>query len=211
MALKPGKTEVKKLVPVMDAEYASVEDAAAAVLAAAWELYEAKAKFFVAGQLRIRDGKRVRSWDPKQERVVLGPFATERQARDAAGGTTDGTLGGLQYNKAAAPLDEFHTWVVPYHAGTVQSFHQDRKARREKEQADLANELTQAQRLSADTEEAERAKPQCEFLTINDDLDVVQCIRRSGHPAACFAQYPESWGLVYRDGVTAIREQQEEA
>ena len=207
MGLKPGKTEMKKLIPVLDADYESVEDAAMAVLTKAWELYESKAKFFTVGQLYMRDGKRMRPWDPQQERVALGPFTTEGQAIAALG---DAASGGISYNKAAAPMDEFRGWVVRYHSGTIQSFHQERKAAIEKERASLAKETTQAERLAASTESETSDGPRCGFLTIDDQAEVVQCIRRKEHPGGCFPQYPKSWGLVYRDGATAIREQYEE-
>lgn len=114
MAIKPGKTEVRKLAAVLDQEYATVEEAAEAALVAAWELYESKGKYTVVGQVRQSDGK--------GDKIALGRFGTANQATTAA----------LQLAYSSVTHEECLAWVLEVHPGSP---HEWFKARKQAKQA----------------------------------------------------------------------------
>lgn len=120
MALKPGKRDIQALARMMDQDWDSLDDAAEAVLAKAWELYEAKAKYTVVGQLYYAKGY-VDPDEARAAKVALGNYSTERQARQAAES--------LWYSTQTH--EEFRSWVLPVHHGTPASFYADRKKARE--------------------------------------------------------------------------------
>lgn len=217
--MKPGVNDVKKLLKVMDPDmtpeakkenpdaYGAAFAIAERLLAAAWEIYEEKAKYVVVGQLYLRDGRAIKPWDPKFEKVALGPFS--------APGEAQGVAFSLSYSGLKeVRQDEFLTMVLPYHKGTAADFH---KARIEAVKAEAEAAATaagrggQAERLvQSMAERAERERVPCPLLTPNDDFDFVPCIRERGHPGHCFTQYPQSWGLEVVDGVTRVRQAYDE-
>lgn len=124
IALKAGKRDIARLAEVLDADYQSVEEAAAAVMAEAWDIYEAKAKFTVAGQLAYSAGP-LDPTDDGAAKVVLGAYGTEKQALSAAES--------LVYS--AATHETFRAWVLPMFHGTPAAFYKERQSARKR--ADL--------------------------------------------------------------------------
>lgn len=82
MAIEPRKTEIKALMPLLEEEYDSAQEAALAVLTKAYELYEKQARFYVVGQVRPGSGWRSPE-EGREGKVVLGPFGTLKQAQNA--------------------------------------------------------------------------------------------------------------------------------
>lgn len=118
--MKPGKTEVKKMMAVLDQDHDSLEAAAQAALEEAWGSYERKAQWITVGQLRWSKGFIDRD-DEKASRVALGPFSTRKQA-EAAGQS-------LAYS---SPTGEQSAWVAaPMWYGTPAKWYADRKKKRE--------------------------------------------------------------------------------
>lgn len=133
--LKPGVRDVRKLavaledynpVPewwtdgteVAEPEFESAEDMARAALEAAFELYEAKSKFVVAGQLYyspalgfVRDS---------EDLVLLGPYGTHKQAETA----------GQALAGSAVTGEQFRWWVLPITHGTPHAWFTARKKAR---------------------------------------------------------------------------------
>lgn len=105
MAVTFGKTEVQKMIAVLEEDHETVEDAAKAALAAAADLYESRAKFVVVGQ-SFRDPEPIAG-----EKVSLGMYSTAGTAQAAAEGL--GTAG-------------FRHWVLPVHHGTPSALAKER-------------------------------------------------------------------------------------
>lgn len=116
MALKAGKRDIAALIEVLDADYDTVEQAAEVAIVKAWEMYEAKAKWTVVGQMsRASDGE---SADPAEaSKIGLGRYGTEKQAIKAAEG--------LVYSSATH--EEFRAWVLPVWNDSPATFFKQRK------------------------------------------------------------------------------------
>ena len=122
MSVSPRKTEIKKFLPILEAEYDSPEDAAKAILEAAYELYEGQAKFYVVGQIRPGTG-----WKGPEEgrdaKVLLGPFGTLKQAQNAGES--------LAYSSSTG--EEASWWAVEFWPGTPAKWYDSRKKKWERE------------------------------------------------------------------------------
>lgn len=120
MAIKYGKTEIRKIAKLLDSgDFDSAEDAAEALLAAALEILEARGKFTVVGQLRYspKGGGYIDPEDARASKVCLGLYSTEGDADKAAYA--------LVYNTATH--EEFRTWVLPVEHKTPAQVYADRK------------------------------------------------------------------------------------
>ncbi|MGL5825586.1 MAG: hypothetical protein ACRCYU_12365 [Nocardioides sp.] len=119
MTLRYGKREIAKVVDALEAGHETAEDAAAAAIAAAEEIFEARAKFVVVGQLaHSREDGDLAHDDPRAIKVSLGWYSTEADARSAAKSLWTSTQSG----------DRFRNWVLPVHHGTPAELHAERKA-----------------------------------------------------------------------------------
>ena len=117
--MKYGKGELQKMEDVLNAEHESVGAAAEAVLAAFEEIFEARSKFVVVGQLSTTpDHRELDPSDPEAIKMSLGWYSTEGDARKAAESLWSSTASG----------DTFRCWVLPVHNGTAADFHAKRKA-----------------------------------------------------------------------------------
>lgn len=125
MALSIGKRDVARIAAVMDADYDTLDEAASAVLAAAFDLYEQKANWIVAAQVYWGPGGYLDKADIVDNRVAVGPFGTETQARNAAME--------LAFSKTTG--EECKAWLVPYHHGTAAAFFKQRADARKKAEA----------------------------------------------------------------------------
>ena len=125
MAIAPTKTMVKALAKVLDEEYDSAEEAAEAAMLAAFEMYEARAKFTVVGQVKQPDGK--------GDKVALGWYATENQATQDA----------LKLTYSTQTHEEHRAWVLKVHHGTPNDYYIDRKKAKK---ADAAADASYRQR-----------------------------------------------------------------
>lgn len=126
-ALTFGKRDVAKMVQILDAEYDTVEQAAAAALKRAEEIIAAKAKFTAVGQLHHPTGH----LDPDEARsnmVALGWYATQNQADAAA----------LQLVYSMQTREIFRTWTLPIFHGTPAAYYSERKHAREAAELALA-------------------------------------------------------------------------
>lgn len=123
MALKPRKSDARKLAGLLEQEYESQEKAAEAILAKAYEIYEAHAKYVLVGQVRPGTG-----WKSPEEgrdcKVAFGPFGTRRQ--------TEGAGESLAYSTRTGEEATWH--VLEYHPGTPSSWYAQRKERWDLEQ-----------------------------------------------------------------------------
>lgn len=122
MTLSAGKRDVQKIAAVLEADYETVEEAARAALAAAWELYESKAKFAVAGQVYYSKGY-LGLDDERASMVVLGPFGTLNQAQKAGDS--------LAYSSATG--EQARWWAVPMWHGTPAAWYDTRKEARKRQ------------------------------------------------------------------------------
>lgn len=98
--LSIGLRDKRRVVDLLNREWPDVEELAGAVLDLAFQLYEAKAKYVVVGQLKDGNGKAAtgpRVLDEKGKsaedptKFALGPYGTYGQALSAAE-VTDATL-----------------------------------------------------------------------------------------------------------------------
>lgn len=101
--MKPGKTEVKKIMAVLDQDHETLEDAARACIEACWDEYEKRAKFIIAGQVRFSNGY-LDADDVKAARVAMGPFPTRLQAEKAGQSLAYSYSTGEQAKWGAFPL-----------------------------------------------------------------------------------------------------------
>lgn len=123
MSVSFGKREVQKVAKVLDGEYESAEEAAEAVLAEAFAMYESRAKFTVVGQLYYAPGEGyIGADDERAAKVSLGAYSTRGQAEKAGES--------LAYNTQTH--ESFRWWALPIHHGTPASFYAERKKVREK-------------------------------------------------------------------------------
>lgn len=118
MSLKYGKTEIATMAAVLDAGYETVEEAAAAAIGIAEEIFEKRAKFVVVGQLcGTKTRENIPPDDPEAIKLSLGWFSTEGDARSAAES--------LWYSSATG--DMFRCWVLDVHHGTPAELHAKQK------------------------------------------------------------------------------------
>jgi len=114
MALTIGKRDVGVIAQLLDEEYETAEEAAEALIVAAWELYESKAKWTVVGQLYSSPLKGY--IDPNGEdvsKVALGRYGTEKQALTAARQLVFGN----------ATAETFRAWVLPVTHGSPAEYY----------------------------------------------------------------------------------------
>lgn len=121
MTVKHGVAERKAVIAVLDAEHASMEEAADAVLKEAWALYERRARFAVVGRVRLLEHKLVEDNDDRAVRTLLDVYPTAKQAEDAA----------LSMTFGPGYADGHETWVVPTFFGTSAAYYKQIKSTRE--------------------------------------------------------------------------------
>lgn len=120
--LSATKRDVAQLAVLLEQDFETSEEAARAVLQAAWELYEAKSKFIIAGQLYYSPQTGfLQPEDARALKVAFGPYSTETQARNAQET--------LLYSSSTH--EEFRRWVLQLHHGTPAAWFRDRKRDRE--------------------------------------------------------------------------------
>lgn len=142
MAIKYGKTEVRKVAKILDREYESAEEAAEAVLAEALAILEARGKFAVVGQLYYSPrGGWVSHEDAAASKVCLGLYSTNGDASSAAYGLTYGHNTG----------EQFKTWILPVEHSTPTDLF---KKRRDAHDAAVAA----AKRTAVQVPDTEKAK-----------------------------------------------------
>lgn len=118
--MKPSKGDANAIVKILDQDHATVDDAAKAVAEVAFERYESRARFMVFGQIWYANGYLDHD-DERAARVILGPFATRKQATDAGESLAFSNGTGEAAKWAAAPL---------WH-GTPSAWYRDRAKVRE--------------------------------------------------------------------------------
>lgn len=121
MALKAGKKDIEKLATVLEGDYGDVTEAATAALTAAWDIYEAKAKYTVVSQLRF--SAQAGTIDPlsdEADKIAFGRYGTEKQAHDDA----------MKMAFSTQTNEEFRSWVLPVHHGTPNDYYKARKQAR---------------------------------------------------------------------------------
>lgn len=119
MAISWTKTHEKKMAEVLDQDHETVEGAAQAALELAKKLYEERAKFAVVGQVRYSDGW-LDAEDGRASKVVMGLFATEKQAQTA----------GESFAFSHQTGEEARWWCVKLHNGTPHDWYKQRKEER---------------------------------------------------------------------------------
>jgi len=118
--IKPLKRDIAKMVTLLDTDEDGlcVEDMAIRALELAWEVYEAKAKFTVVGQVVRHNGVKLDLADPEQStKVCLGNFGTETTAKSAA----------MSLFWSTATMEQARMWVIPIYHGTPAKWYTQRK------------------------------------------------------------------------------------
>ena len=120
VSLSPQKTDVKKMVKLLEGEFETSEQAANAALKLAWELYENSAKFIVAVQevdpvTRAPFNEPLHEGAPGGNATGLSVFRTAKQAKDSALGAT------YSPDKKRTA----NTWVLPMHFGSPSTWWRD--------------------------------------------------------------------------------------
>lgn len=192
MAIVPSRTDAKKLFPFLDPDWkslskdelAQLHDIAFAVIEKAFEMAQEKAKFAVVGQMYWTepDGK-LKSWDPKAEKVCLGVFPSEAKARDAA----DSLIG------HAGSKELFKVWSLPIWNDSAAQWRKARKASLEALVLE-GSDGTQASRLSALVAHQGFPEGHCGGVAPDDEMKLQPCVRPKGHPGSCFAKIPSMEG-----------------
>ena len=119
--MKPTKQQVLAVLDLLgELEVSEVteDEAASALIAKCWNLYEQRAKFVVAAQMTRPAEGEVLARPPA--RFAFGPFATEGDAIRAGGSLVSPT-----------GVEEWAWWVVPVHMGTPATFHRLRRGEHE--------------------------------------------------------------------------------
>lgn len=189
--IAPGARDASKLIPILAPDWDELDDepreqvrkVALDLLTEAYRIYESKAKFAVVGQLYYCQGEKLKSWDPKAEKLSLGVYATETQAKAAV----DSLIGPVTTFEDTS----FKAWHVPIWHESAGAWRKARKQALESELESLAPP-TQAERLAAALRQ-ERAAT-CPKEAPNDEGDFTRCVRPEGHPGSCFAEVPSMNG-----------------
>jgi hypothetical protein len=134
------KAHIKRMAEVLDGEYETVEDAAKAAMAEAFEIVQERAKFTVVGQVMRVGNKTLAPSDEDATKFALGWYATQKQATDDA----------LRVALSTQTHEEARAWVLPIFNGTPSAFYQARKSER--------NELTSQEGSYREAEIARRTK-----------------------------------------------------
>lgn len=117
----PGKTEVRKMIGVLERDFDTAEDAAKAVLEAAWDMYEGKGKWTVFAQRKRPD-------EPPMS-LALGWYGTENQARAQAEGMAFSSVTHEEYGYRVLPV--FHGTAASWHAARKTAQKDSEKSERE--------------------------------------------------------------------------------
>lgn len=151
MTISWGKTEVRKVMDVLDADHETVGEAARACLALMEQFMEDRAKFVVVGQLRRSpEHFEIDPKSPDAIKVSLGWYSTESEARVAAEQ--------LVYNPNSQT--EWWTWVLDVWHGTpseLHKAHRDRMKAKQQARAEKAREKLRAQIEKSNQEAQARA------------------------------------------------------
>lgn len=192
MAIKWGKTERNKMIAVLEAEYATVEEAADAVLEAGHEILVSRARYTVVGQLRKAPETR---WtgpgEAEASKGCLGFYSTAGEAQKAAEG--------LFYNSQTH--EEWAAWVLPVEHVTANDFHKARKlAKAEAAAAEL--EAAKAAAKATDTWAEDRAREIREFIESLPEAERKAVQRRIG---------AAEWARVEGMADRAVQQREEQA
>lgn len=129
MALTITKSHVKRIADLIErGGFESAEDAARAVIEEAWGMYEDRAKWAIAGQIKWSGDKGyIDSTDDLHSRVIIGPFGTETQAGNAQ----------AQLAYSAQSGEEFRVFRAEFWHGMPAGYYKERnEARKAKALAD---------------------------------------------------------------------------
>ena len=170
MAIRPTKTDAKKLIELLDREWDDAESLAMAVMEKSFEVYASKAKFAVAGQTWRHDNPAFKG--TPNNGLVLDLFSTEKQALSEALKLT---------NSNANPTEPHQAWVLPVYHGTAHAYHSSRKKEREA----TRRGVTSTDRLVAliRSQDSVRRCPKVELD--EDSMEFVQCVHYLYHPYEC--------------------------
>jgi len=127
VAIKYGRTEVKRIAKLLDQEWDSAEQAADALLQEALEILEARGKWTVVGQLRYSPplGGYIDKDDADASKVCLGLFSSEAEANRAA----------VSLVHSASTNEAFLSWVLSVDHGSPHQLSQKRKEMHEQRAA----------------------------------------------------------------------------
>lgn len=120
MAIKPTKTQVKRIAKLLDeGDFDDAEHAAEALLTEALAILEERGAYTVVGQLHYsrQEGGWIDPEDAKAAKVCLGLFSTEGDAEKAAYALT----------YSATTQEEWRAWVLPVEHGTANDLAKKRR------------------------------------------------------------------------------------
>ena len=140
MNISFGKRDVTQIAKVLEGDFASADEAAEAVLSAAWELYESKAQYVVIGSSR-------RPLEGLDAHVSLGLYGTRTQAQNAGHALAYSASTGEEFDWLVLPV----AWGTPasgLHAWRKKAFAERSKAR----------EATKAKQAKKDQQAWEKAR-----------------------------------------------------
>lgn len=148
-----GKRDIEDMADTLDGDYKDVNEAAQAVLDAALEILERRAKFTVVGQVYEINGKPIAPTEPLAAKVCLGFYSTEGNAQAAAD-----QLGSL------ATGERHLTWVLevlhmsPHELSTIkrEEIKMREKKRTEKRKEKIRKSIEERQQLMQDIADAAR-------------------------------------------------------
>lgn len=166
MAIKPTKTDAKKIHDLLDQEWEDVESMSLAIMERCFEVYAAKAKFAVVGQTRRADNPTFKG--VPQNGLCLDVFSTETQATNEALKLTSST---------ANPTEPHEVWVLPIFHGSAHAYHSERKKQRQAAEQGV----TPADRLSALIRSRESVR-RCRHAELDDELEFQRCVHYDHHP-----------------------------
>lgn len=102
MSAKYTATQVREMAALLEGDFDSAEAAAAAALALAESMWQARSKYTVVGQLARTMAGTLDPSEPEAVKVALGWYSTEGDARAAAESLTIST----------ATKEEWRAWVL---------------------------------------------------------------------------------------------------
>jgi hypothetical protein len=153
------------MAEVLDEDFETVDEAAAAVLDTAWEIVQQRAKFTVVGQAQGRGD------EPAGDKVALGWYATQRQATNDA----------LKLAYSAQTNETHLAWVLPVFHGTPNDYYVSRKnARKDVAIADGSARERELQRRLQWCKDHPNDPPPERWGLIPFDSEVTDCERCNG-------------------------------
>lgn len=188
--IKPTGKQVAEFGLVLTDESDAVKDMtneqwAKHVLEKAFQIYESRAQYVVAGQVFDHMGRRV--WEKGEAvKVALNAYDTVGNAKKAAETLVGSTSSGYM----------LRTWVIPIHRGTPADYHKYLKQKTE-----AGGQEVESVQAIVDSEMTRQSLNWCRAIELDEEsFQLMECRREKDHPGVHGNLSPDLGGIYETKG-----------